>query len=126
MGSRWPTARYCSLDRHDQEGTERVYRERTVFVAGGLLWYPVQGRPDICAAPTPWSPLDGRRGRGSYNSGRKRVAPQVVFEVLSPNNRSSRDGAKTRFYDRRYGVEEYFIYDPDDIELIGRKRVAVI
>ena len=109
-----------------KEGTERVYRERTdVFVAGDLLWYPVQGRPDICAAPDTLVAFGRPKGeRGSYKQWEENgVAPQVVFEVLSPNNRVPEMERKLEFYDR-YGVEEYYIYDPDDIELIGRKRIG--
>jgi Uma2 family endonuclease len=111
-----------------KEGTERVYRERTdVFVAGDLLWYPVQGRPDICAAPDTLVAIGRPKGeRGSYKQWEENgVAPQVVFEVLPPNNRVPEMERKLEFYDR-YGVEEYYIYDPDDIELIGRNELAVI
>ena len=34
-----------------KEGLARAFAARPdVFVAGDLLWYPVEGRPDICAA----------------------------------------------------------------------------
>jgi hypothetical protein len=46
-----------------------------------------------------------------------------VFEVLSPGNRIGELLAKFQFYDR-YGVEEYYIYDPDKIELSGWCRQA--
>jgi Putative restriction endonuclease len=44
-----------------------------------------------------------------------------VFEILSPGNRSSEMIAKFQFYDR-YGVEEYYVYDPDKIDLAGWQR----
>jgi hypothetical protein len=35
-----------------KEGTERAYRHRAdIFVAGDMLWYPVEGHPEICQAP---------------------------------------------------------------------------
>jgi hypothetical protein len=62
--------------------------------------------------------------RGSYRQWVENgVAPQVVFEVLSPNNRVSEMERKLDFYDR-YGVDEYYIYDPDEIELFGRRRIG--
>jgi Uma2 family endonuclease len=109
-----------------KEGLELAYRDRpNVFVAGDLLWYPVQGRPDICAAPDTLVAFGRPKGeRGSYKQWHEGgVAPQVVFEVLSPNNRVPEMERKLEFYDR-YGVEEYYIYDPDDIEIIGRKRIG--
>jgi Uma2 family endonuclease len=109
-----------------KEGLERVYHARPdVFVAGDLLWYPVQGRPDICVAPDTLVAIGRPKGeRGSYKQWVENgVAPQVVFEVLSPNNRVSEMERKLDFYDR-YGVDEYYIYDPDEIELFGRRRIG--
>ena len=35
-----------------KEGLARAFSDQpNVFVAGDLLWYPVEGRPDISAAP---------------------------------------------------------------------------
>jgi Uma2 family endonuclease len=60
--------------------------------------------------------------RGSYLQWREdNIAPQVVFEVLSPGNSAKEMLKKLAFYDR-YGVEEYYIYDPDDGELLGWQR----
>jgi hypothetical protein len=88
-------------------------------------WYPVQGRPDICVAPDTLVAIGRPKGeRGSYKQWVENgVAPQVVFEVLSPNNRVSEMERKLDFYDR-YGVDEYYIYDPDEIELFGRRRIG--
>lgn len=41
-----------------------------------------------------------------------------MFEILSPNNRSSEMAKKLQFYNR-YGVEEYYLYDPGKIDLAG-------
>ena len=58
--------------------------------------------------------------RGSYKQWEESgIAPQAVFEILSPNNRVPEMERKFRFYEQ-YGVEEYYIYDPDEVELFGR------
>ena len=44
-----------------------------------------------------------------------------MFEVLSPGNRSADTIRKFRFYER-YGVEEYYIYNPENGDLAGWKR----
>jgi len=51
------------------------------------------------------------------------VAPDalVVFEVLSPGNTRLEMQRKLLFYDK-YGVEEYYEYDPDNGELSGWLR----
>jgi transcriptional regulator with XRE-family HTH domain len=45
----------------------------------------------------------------------------VVFEILSPSNSQDEMDRKLLFYDR-YGVEEYYIYDPDRNQLRGWLR----
>jgi Uma2 family endonuclease len=94
-----------------------------VFVAGDLLWYPVEGHPAIRAAPDAMVAFGRPKGdRGSYQQWREgNIAPQVVFEVLSPGNRVMEMTRKFWFYDK-YGVEEYYIYDPDTGELSGWER----
>ena len=49
------------------------------------------------------------------------MAPQVVFEIRSPANTIAVMTRKFRFYER-YGVEEYYLYDPDTGELSGWQR----
>jgi hypothetical protein len=57
--------------------------------------------------------------RGSYKQWEENnIAPQVVFEILSPGNRSQEMAKKLLFY-QRHGVEEYYVYNPDKIELTG-------
>jgi Uma2 family endonuclease len=84
-----------------------------VFVAGDLLWYAVEGDPTIRTAPDAMVAFGRPRGhRGSYKQWEEGgVAPQVVFEVLSHRNRAGEMRRKFDFYDR-YGVLEYYIYDP--------------
>jgi len=85
-----------------------------VFVAGDLFWYPVPDRritgpvaPDVMVA------IGRPKGRrGSYKQWEEGgIAPQVVFEVLSPANSVKEMADKLAFYDA-YGVDEYYVYDP--------------
>lgn len=94
-----------------------------VFVAGDLLWYPVEGHPEIAAAPDTLVAFGRPKGyRGSYKQFEEGgIAPQVVFEILSPGNRAAEMVRKFRFYEQ-YGVEEYYIYDPDEPLLTGYRR----
>lgn len=94
-----------------------------VFVAGDLLWYPVEGAPKICAAPDIMVAFGRPKGdRGSYMQWQEGdIAPQVVFEILSPGNKVIEMSRKLDFYER-YGVEEYYVYDPDRNDLAGWQR----
>jgi Uma2 family endonuclease len=94
-----------------------------VFVAGDLLWYPVQGAPAIRTAPDTMVAFGRPKGyRGSYQQWREGgIAPQVVFEIRSPGNRPEELEQKLAFYER-YGVEEYYLYDPEPGELAGWSR----
>jgi Uma2 family endonuclease len=93
------------------------------FVGADNFWYPVEGRPDIVTAPDVYVAIGRPKGhRGSYQTWNEgEVNPQVVFEVLSPSNRGAEMARKFRFYDR-HGVEEYYIYDPDDNTWAGFAR----
>jgi len=109
-----------------QGGLDAVFRgDPNVFVAGDLLWYPVEGNNVIRTAPDIFVVFGRPKGdRGSYLQWREdNIAPQVVFEVLSPGNRAGRLFNKFRFYERQHGVEEYYIYDPDGGELSGVRRI---
>lgn len=94
-----------------------------VFVAGDLLWYPVEGSNTIRQAPDAMVAFGRSKGdRGSYQQWREdNIPPQVVLEILSPGNRLAETARKYKFYNQ-YGVEEYYVYDPDDNELIGWLR----
>ena len=97
------------------ENLEAVFfDDPDVFVAGNLLWYPVEGEPTIRAAPDALVAFGRPKGRrGSYKQWEEEnIAPQVVFETLSPGNRPEEMERKFKFYEQ-YGVEEYYIYDPD-------------
>jgi len=94
-----------------------------VFVAGDLLWYPVEGRPDISTAPDGMVTFGRPRGdRGSYLQWKEDgLPPHVVFEVLSHTNTRAELERKRQFY-QRYSVEEYYVYDPESNRLEGWLR----
>jgi Uma2 family endonuclease len=107
-----------------QGGLDALFADDpNVFVAGDLLWYPVEGDNTIRTAPDAMVAFGRPKGyRGSYMQWREGgIAPQVVFEVTSPGNRLGKMTRKFRFYEK-YGVEEYYVYDPDDFELSGWLR----
>jgi Uma2 family endonuclease len=106
-------------------GLDAIFaNDSNVFVAGDLLWYPVEGNPTIRSAPDAMVVFGRPKGnRGSYKQWEERdIPPQAVFEVLSPGNRAGEMERKFQFYER-YGVEEYYIYDPDRGDLVGWRRV---
>jgi Uma2 family endonuclease len=107
-----------------QGGLDAVYRDEPgIFVAGNLLWYPVEGNKNICIAPDVFVVFGRPKGdRGSYLQWEEgNIAPQVVFEIFSPGNRAGKLTAKFKFYED-YGVEEYYLYDPDSGDLNGWLR----
>ncbi len=97
--------------------------DSAVFVAGDLLWYPIEGNNKIRTAPDAMIVFGRHKGdRGSYQQWKEdHIAPQVVFEILSPGNTRTEMQRKLLFYDR-HGVEEYYLYDPDTNEFQGWLR----
>ena len=93
-----------------------------VFIAADLLWYPMAINDRVKGEPYAQAPdvmvVWGRpKGfRSSYIQHKEEnIPPQVVFEILSPSNKTE-DGLrelqkKFEFY-QRHGVEEYYTYDP--------------
>jgi Uma2 family endonuclease len=94
-----------------------------VFVAGDLLWYPVEGNPKYRVAPDTMVVFGRPKGdRGSYKQWLEdNIAPQVVFEILSPGNTEGEIERKLQIY-ARCEVEEYYVYDPDRYILKGYQR----
>jgi Uma2 family endonuclease len=90
-----------------------------VFIAADLLWYPVEREPEVRQAPDVFVAFGRPRGdRGSYKQWEEGgIAPQVVFDILSPGNHYTEMADKFDFYDR-HGVEEYYVYDPDENSLV--------
>lgn len=105
-------------------GLEVLFRnDADVFVAGDLLWYPVRGDNQTRLAPDAMVAFGRPKGhRGSYRQWQENdIAPQVVFEVLSPGNTRAEMERKRQWYEH-YGVEEYYEYDPDHGILSGWLR----
>ncbi len=107
-----------------QGGIDALFKDHeNVFVAGDLLWYPVEGDNKTRQAPDTMVVFGRPKGyRGSYQQWLEdNIAPQVVFEILSPGNRMGPMFKLFNFY-QNYGVEEYYVYDPEDNELMGWVR----
>ena len=96
----------------------------SVFVAGDLLWYPVEGKPAIATAPDVLVVFGRPKGyRGSYKQWQEdNIPPQVVFEILSPSNTEAEMTRKLRFYET-HKVEEYYLFDPQEGQLFGWQRL---
>lgn len=108
-----------------KEGCESLFKDDpNVFVAADLLWYPVEGRPEISQAPDTMVIFGRPKGdRLSYIQHREdNIGPQVVFEIRSHNDSNTKMNKKLSFY-QRHGVEEYYLYDPQRNELEGWQRI---
>ncbi|NEO02892.1 MAG: Uma2 family endonuclease [Moorea sp. SIO3I7] len=95
-----------------------------VFVAGDLLWYPVEGQPKINQAPDVMVVIGRPKGhRRSYKTWvEDNINPQVVFEIASHTNTIKElEEDKLKFY-QNHKVEEYYIYDPNRTTLKGWLR----
>jgi Uma2 family endonuclease len=107
-----------------QGGLDALFRaDPNVFVAGDLLWYAVEGSNIIRIAPDILVVFGRPKGeRASYLQWLEgNIVPQVTFEVLSPGNRMGELISKFKFYEH-YGVEEYYVWDPDRGDLSGWLR----
>lgn len=94
-----------------------------VLIAGDLLWYPVKSTLVTPTAPDVMVIFGRPKGRrGSYKQWQEEnIAPQVAFEILSPSNTPAEMERKREFYEV-YGIEEYYVYDPDRLQLLGWLR----
>ncbi len=113
-----------------KENLERFFADQPlVFIAGDLLWYPVE----VAVPPAPAMAPDimvvfGRPkgARKSYQQFKEdNIPPQVVFEVLWDSNKDQRGREimqnKFLFYEK-YGVQEYYVIDPEELVLEGWLR----
>ncbi len=99
-----------------KKGLDLLYiNDPQVFIAGDLFWYPIEGQPKIITAPDVMVAFGRPKvDRGSYKQWEEdNIAPQVVFEILSPSNNRIEMSKKLLFFER-YGVEEYYLYDPEE------------
>jgi len=100
-----------------------------VFIAADLLWYPVPVKKGPAPGQAPDVLVVFGRPKGERSSYRQweeeNIPPQVVFEILSDSNKTAEGRSemkrKLAFY-QQYGVEEYYIYDPDEWLLEGWQR----
>ncbi|MCU0702787.1 MAG: Uma2 family endonuclease [Fimbriiglobus sp.] len=107
-----------------RENIAAQYADRNdVLVAADNLIYPEEGNPRLCTAPDVYVAFGRPPGhRGSYKVWEEGdTFPQVIFEVLSPNNTQQEMNAKRTFY-RRHGAEEYYLIDPDNNSIEIRLR----
>jgi Uma2 family endonuclease len=110
---RWITTIKTNLDW--------LFRNQSdVFVAGDLLWYPVENDNKLRQAPDTMVVFGRPKGeRGSYRQWvENNISPQVVFEILSLDNTLTEMAKKQLFYEL-YGVEEYYLYDPHKNDASG-------
>ena len=111
------------------ENLKHLLKDRVAFVAGDLLWYPVpvEVPPAPAQAPDVMVVLGRPQGdRGSYKQWEEdNIAPQVVFEILSPSNSAREMLAKQAFY-KEHGVLEMFFYDPDSYDFWGLVRPDLV
>lgn len=108
---------------HLAENLKYLLRGQTAFVAADLFWYPVESQANIVSAPDVLVALGRPDGdRGSYKQWEEAgVAPQVVFEIISPSNTAREIIVKQAFYEE-HGVLEMFFYDPDSFDFWGLVR----
>ena len=108
---RWIVVLYSNL-------AALFHLDANVFVGGNQFWFPVQGQPGVRMAPDVYVVFGRPKGdRPSYKQWEEGNVPMtVVFEVLSPGNQPSEMIDKHAFYEE-YGVEEYYIGDPDNNRL---------
>jgi Uma2 family endonuclease len=104
-----------------KENLEIIFESQPdVFIAGDLLWYPLESTLLAPTAPDVMAIFGRPKGkRGSYKQWKENnIAPQVAFEILSPSNTGPEMVRKREFYET-YGIEEYYQYDPDRLRLKG-------
>ena len=106
-----------------QGGLDALFRDQQVFVAGNLLWLPVEGSTESKAPDVMVIFGQDRRDRTSYKQWEENnLGPQVAFEFVSPNNSIQEvEIDKLDFY-QRHGIDEYYIHDPDKGTLKGWTR----
>lgn len=101
-----------------------LFDGQETFVAADLFWYPVEGDPLTKVAPDILVALGRPEGhRGSYKQWMEDdIAPQVVFEVLSPSNSKVEMITKRDFYEQ-FGAKEFIIIDPDKGQFVAYQTI---
>jgi len=105
--ARWMTVLFGNLSACFRD-------EADVFIAMNLFWYPVQDHSEIRIAPDVFVVRGRPKGdRGSYKQWEEENIPvTAAIEILSPGNDFFEMDEKLAFYEE-YGVQEYYLYDPD-------------
>ena len=107
-----------------KENLELLFADvEDIFIAGDLFWSPVEADINIKNAPDVMVVFGRPRGkRLSYLQWEEdNIAPQVAFEIRSPSNSPKELRDKFDFY-QKYGIEEYYLYDPHKLTLDGWQR----
>jgi Uma2 family endonuclease len=113
-----------------KENLELLFTNRAdVLIAADLLWYPIQVLTPPAPSQAPDVMVIFGRPKGKRRSYRQwkeaNIPPKVVFEILSASNktREGMEGMEYKFlFYQQHGVEEYYIYDPDEYTLEGWQR----
>jgi Uma2 family endonuclease len=120
--ARWIMVLYQNLEAmfaHDPD----------VFIAADNLIYPVEGHPEIRQAPDVYVVFGRPKGdRGSYKYWQEGSIPvTIAFEIFSPGNDAFEMADKWDFYSD-YGIEEYYLYDPDTnrLRIYVRGQAALV
>jgi Uma2 family endonuclease len=113
-----------------KENLEVLFADREdVLVVGDVFWYPVRSQLIAPTAPDVMVIFGRPKGkRKSYRQWREEnIAPQVVFEILSPSNNFDEMSHKFEFY-QQYGVEEYYTYNLEthDFDVWLRRRHKLV
>jgi len=101
-----------------------LFKDRPdVYVAADHLIYAKEGFPKVRRAPDVYVAFGRPKGdRRSYKVWLEdNVFPQVIFEILAPGNRTREMARKLLFYEK-FGAEEYYVYDPERMTLLGYQR----
>ena len=118
------TRQYWTIVHITSALDDHFANDPNVFIASDNLVYPVQFHPEICYAPDVYLAFGRPKGhRSSYRVWEEGgIFPQIIFEILSPSNSTEEMADKLAFY-RRYGAEEYYVYDPEtyDLEIYVRR-----
>ena len=109
-----------------QGGLDDLFKNEPVLVVGNLLWYPLQRNPDKVKSTAPdFMVIFGqdKKDRTIYKQWEEgNLGPQVAFEFVSKNNSIHEVEVKKLAFYEKYGVEEYYIHDPDKGTLKGWLR----
>ena len=94
-------------------GLEALFKDNNnVFIAGDLLWYPVEGQSEIRRAPDVMVVFDiEKRLYANYKIWEGQQTPAIIFEVTSAGTKETDWNFKKTLYEQ-LGVTEYWLFDP--------------